>query len=379
MEGMRRDDALWAVACFAGGLVLLAAGAYPHRATPAYLLAVPLLVSCLGVAVRRSSPMAALWLGLVAIVADGFLGPSMGTILIFTDNIYAAVRYGPARLGKWMLGITSVFAIVGGTAAGFVFRDLSLLAVAVVQLGLIGVTPVSTGMIMKQLHDRAEAERARAEQVARLAELDRQAAVESERARMARELHDMIANHFSAIAIQSTAVLSRKDLPAEAVRNVLESIRENSVQGMAEMRTMIGLLRQDGEEAEATRRRVADAEDLADRAREAGLEVRFHVDGDARDLPASVDLAGYRIVQESLTNALKHGGKIADLVIGYRPGLLTLTVDNPVDGAGRALPGAGAGLIGMRERTALVGGVIEAGPHNDGWRVRAELPTGEIS
>ncbi|SFL04834.1 Signal transduction histidine kinase [Streptosporangium canum] len=379
MEGMRRDDALWAVACFAGGLVLLAAGAYLHRATPAYLLAVPLLVSCLGVAVRRSSPMAALWLGLVAIVADGFLGPSMGTILVFTDNIYAAVRYGPARLGKWMLGITSVFAIVGGTAAGFVFRDLSLLAVAVVQLGLIGITPVFTGMIMKQLHDRAESERSRAEQVARLAELDRRAAVESERARMARELHDMIANHFSAIAIQSTAVLSRKDLPAEAVRNVLESIRENSVQGMAEMRTMIGLLRQDGEEAEATRRRVADAEDLADRAREAGLEVRFRVDGDARDLPASVDLAGYRIVQESLTNALKHGGKIADLAIGYRPGLLTLTVDNPVNGVGRALPGAGAGLVGMRERAALVGGVIEAGPHNDGWRVRAELPTGEIS
>ncbi|WP_245789962.1 sensor histidine kinase [Streptosporangium canum] len=376
---MRRDDALWAVACFAGGLVLLAAGAYLHRATPAYLLAVPLLVSCLGVAVRRSSPMAALWLGLVAIVADGFLGPSMGTILVFTDNIYAAVRYGPARLGKWMLGITSVFAIVGGTAAGFVFRDLSLLAVAVVQLGLIGITPVFTGMIMKQLHDRAESERSRAEQVARLAELDRRAAVESERARMARELHDMIANHFSAIAIQSTAVLSRKDLPAEAVRNVLESIRENSVQGMAEMRTMIGLLRQDGEEAEATRRRVADAEDLADRAREAGLEVRFRVDGDARDLPASVDLAGYRIVQESLTNALKHGGKIADLAIGYRPGLLTLTVDNPVNGVGRALPGAGAGLVGMRERAALVGGVIEAGPHNDGWRVRAELPTGEIS
>lgn len=379
MEGMRRDDALWAVACFAGGLVLLAAGAYLHRATPAYLLAVPLLVSCLGVAVRRSSPMAALWLGLVAIVADGFLGPSMGTILVFTDNIYAAVRYGPARLGKWMLGITSVFAVVGGTAAGFVFRDLSLLAVAVVQLGLIGITPVFTGMIMKQLHDRAESERSRAEQVARLAELDRRAAVESERARMARELHDMIANHFSAIAIQSTAVLSRKDLPAEAVRNVLESIRENSVQGMAEMRTMIGLLRQDGEEAEATRRRVADAEDLADRAREAGLEVRFRVDGDARDLPASVDLAGYRIVQESLTNALKHGGKIADLAIGYRPGLLTLTVDNPVNGVGRALPGAGAGLVGMRERAALVGGVIEAGPHNDGWRVRAELPAGEIS
>ncbi|WP_239513992.1 sensor histidine kinase [Streptosporangium sp. 'caverna'] len=374
---MRRDDALWAAVCFVGGLILIAASAYVHRDTPVYLLAGPLLVACLGVVVRRRAPLAALALGVVAIVGDSLVGPSMGTILVFTDNIYAAVLYGPRRLGKWMLGITSVFAVVGGTAVGFISHDLSALTMAVVQLGLVGITPVITGVIIRQHRDQAEAERAGAEQVARLAELDQRAAVNAERTRMARELHDMIANHFSAIAIQSTAVLSRKDLNAQTVREVLESIRENSVQGMAEMRTMIELLRQDGEETEATRRRVAEADELAKRAREAGLDVRLRVDGDARQLPASVDLAGYRIVQESLTNALKHGGKVADVVIGYRPGLVTLTVDNPVDGVGQGLSGAGAGIIGMRERTALVGGAFEAGPHDDGWRVRAELPTWE--
>lgn len=377
MKGMRRDDALWAAVCFVGGLILIAASAYVHRDTPAYLLAGPLLVACLGVVVRRRAPLAALALGVVAIVGDSLVGPSMGTILVFTDNIYAAVLYGPRRLGKWMLGITSIFAVVGGTAAGFISLDLSVLALAIVQLGLVGITPVITGVIVRQHRDQAESERAGAEQVARLAELDQRAAVNAERTRMARELHDMIANHFSAIAIQSTAVLSRKDLSAQTVREVLESIRENSVQGMAEMRTMIELLRQDGEETEATRRRVAEADELAKRAREAGLDVRLRVDGDARQLPASVDLAGYRIVQESLTNALKHGGKVADVVIGYRPGLVTLTVDNPVDGVGQGLSGAGAGIIGMRERTALVGGAFEAGPHDDGWRVRAELPTWE--
>jgi signal transduction histidine kinase len=274
-----------------------------------------------------------------------------------------------------MLGITSVIAVVGGAVAGFIARDLGLFAVALVQAGLVGVTPVITALIIRQLEEQAASERIRAEQVARLAELDRKTAVQAERARMARELHDMIANHFSAIAIQSTAVLSRRDLDPAVVRQVLESVRENSVQGMAEMRSMIGLLRQDGEEAETVRLRMAEAGRLAERARESGLDVRLRVDGEVRELPAAVDLAGYRIVQESLTNALKHGGRTAEAVIDYRPGEVVLTVDNPVDGTGPRLPGAGAGLIGMRERAALVGGRVEAGPHGGGWRVRAALPT----
>ncbi|MEV4526020.1 histidine kinase [Streptosporangium sp. NPDC049304] len=370
-----RRDALWAVACFVVGLLLLAANAYQQRWAAAPLLAGPLAIACAGVAVRRSRPLLALGLGVVALLGDLAMGPSLGTVLIVTDNLYAGVRYGPRALGRWMLGITSVIAVAAGVVAGVVFRHWSAVAIVFVQAGLVGGTPVLTAMFMRQLQDLASSERARAEQVARLAELDRAAAVQAERTRMARELHDMIANHFSAIAIQSTAVLSRPDLDARAVRQVLESIRENSVEGMNEMRVMIGLLRQDGEEPEATRRRVAEAGELVERARESGLDVRMRVEGDARELPASVDLAGYRIVQESLTNALKHGGKAADVVIGYLPGLVTLTVDNPVGEAERELPGAGAGVIGMRERTNLVGGLFEAGPHNDGWRVRAELPT----
>ncbi|MBB2914826.1 signal transduction histidine kinase [Streptosporangium becharense] len=381
---MRRDDALWAAVSLAAGLLLLVVEAYQPRELPVQvsvglLFIGPLVVACVGVSVRRTRPMLSLWCGVAAFCGDLALGPSLGTMLIVTDNFYAAVRYGPRTLGKRMLGVTSVFAVVVGVAAGILLRHVGLAVIFLVQAALIGVTPVSTGMIMKQLEDQAAAERAKAEQVARLAELDRAAAVQAERSRMARELHDMIANHFSAIAIQSTAVLSRKDLDARSVRTVLESIRENSVAGMGEMRAMIGLLRQDGEEPEAIRRRVAEAGELAERAREAGLDVRLRVEGEARELPAPVDLAGYRIVQESLTNALKHGGKAADIVIGYRPELVTLTVDNPVDGAQRGLPGAGTGIIGMRERATLVGGVLDAGPHDDGWRVRAELPTREIT
>jgi signal transduction histidine kinase len=187
----------------------------------------------------------------------------------------------------------------------------------------------------------------------------------------------MIANHFSAIAIQSTAALSRKDLDPATVRKVMESVRENSVKGMAEMRSMIGLLRQEGDEGEAMRPRLLDAETLVDRSRQSGMAVEFQVEGEPRELPPSVDLAGYRILQEALTNALKHGEQPAAVSIRYRPGQVSLRVDNPANGRKAGLPGAGVGLIGMRERTKLVGGAFEAGPRGDGWRVTATLPTSD--
>ncbi|MGP3920703.1 sensor histidine kinase [Nonomuraea sp. 10N515B] len=373
-----------AVVAFAAGVVLIAGGAYVERGVPEWLLVVPLAITCAGVLVRQRAPLLSLGLGVVAVTVDGFVGPSLGTVLVFTDNLYAAVLYGPARFARVLLGVTATLAVVGGAVAGFIAQDWRALAVMGIQAGLVLVTPVTTALVLREQRDRAAAERLRAEQVAHLAELDRQAAIAAERTRMARELHDMIANHFSAIAIQSTAALSRKDLDPETVRKVMESVRENSVKGMAEMRSMIGLLRQEGEEPEATRPRLADAETLVERVRRAGLVAGLRVDGDAREVPASVDLAGYRILQEALTNALKHGDSPVDVVVSYEAGRVVVTVDNVVGGAGAArLPGARAGVIGMRERASLVGGSLDAGPGGqDGmgrgrWRVLAVLPTSD--
>ncbi|MEV0195900.1 histidine kinase [Nonomuraea sp. NPDC050691] len=348
-------------------------------------------------------------------VVDLFVGPSLSTLLVYTDNIYAAALYGPARFGRWLLGAACCLAVSVGAVTWFLTENWRMPAVYGVQAGLMLISPVTTAMVLRQQREQAAAERARAEQVARLAELDRQAAIATERAAMARELHDMVANHFSAIAIQATAVLSRKDLDPRTVRTVMESVRENSVKGMAEMQAMIGLLRQDdGNEhgGDAVRPRLADAESLVERARRTGMIVELRVEGEPRELPASVDLAGYRILQEALTNALKHGGRSAGVVLGYGAESVTVLVDNPVtvsdavsslvpaggraagvgvrvgDGAGvgdgggsghsghsgqsgdRAgrgrpgdvwLPGSGAGLVGMRERALLVGGSCEAG------------------
>ncbi|RVX46274.1 signal transduction histidine kinase [Nonomuraea polychroma] len=372
---------------FAAGVVLIAGGAYLERGVPEWVLVIPLAITCAGVLVRQRAPLLSLGLGVVAVTVDGFVGPSLGTVLVFTDNLYAAVLYGPARLARVLLGVTSTLAVLGGAVAGFIAGDWRALAVMGIQAGLVLVTPVTTALVLREQRDRAAAERLRAEQVAHLAELDRQAAIAAERTRMARELHDMIANHFSAIAIQSTAALSRKDLDPGTVRKVMESVRENSVKGMAEMRSMIGLLRQEGEEPEATRPRLADAETLVQRVRRAGLDAGLRVDGDPREVPASVDLAGYRILQEALTNALKHGDSPVDVVLSYEAGRVVVTVENAVGAAGGSgvarLPGAGAGLIGMRERAALVGGSLDAGPGGqDGmrrgwWRVRAVLPTSD--
>lgn len=372
MEGMWRV-VLGAVVAFATGVLLIVGNAYLPRGVPSWVLVVPLAFTCAGVLVRQRAPLASLVLGVVGVTIDGFVGPSLGTVLVFTDNLYAAALYGPARFARVLLGICSVLAVVAGALAGILDSDWRTLAVMGIQAGLVLITPVTTALVLREHRDRAAAERARAEQVARLAELDRQAAVTSERTRMARELHDLIANHFSAIAIQSTAALSRKDLDAKTVRSIMESVRENSVKGMAEMRAMIGLLRQEGDdgEGEATRPRLADAQTLIDRARQAGMSVDARVEGEPRELPAAVDLAGYRILQEALTNAMKHGESPVRVLISYEGGngggQVALRVENRIGGEGRArgvegLLGVGAGLVGMRERASLVGGSFEAGP-----------------
>ncbi|WP_433436251.1 sensor histidine kinase [Nonomuraea sp. CA-141351] len=375
-----KREALGAGAAFAMGMVLIAGGAFLQRGAPTWVLCVPLAITCAGVVVRQRAPLASLGLGVAGVAIDAFVGPSLATVLIFTDNLYAAALYGPARFARWLLFITAALAIAAGAVAGVFAEDWWMLAVTGVQAGLVLVVPVTTALVLREQRDRAAVERVRAEQVAHLAELDRQAAVAAERTRMARELHDMIANHFSAIAIQSTAALSRKDLDAATVRKVMESVRENSVKGLAEMRTMIGLLRQEGDDpAEATRPRLADAETLVERVTRAGLVAELRVLGALRELPASVDLAGYRILQEALTNALKHGDSPVRVVISYEVGRVLVSVENAVGGRGARLPGAGAGLIGMRERALLVGGSFEAGSSGDGdvWRVVAALPTAD--
>ncbi|MFF1508914.1 sensor histidine kinase [Streptomyces sp. NPDC058326] len=345
---------------------------------------IPLTVMASAETLRRTLPQTALVVGTLAIVADQFTNGNLVTVLMFTDVVYAAVVYGKpasARRVPYTTGLITVAVTIGF----LVWWQNAIALLVGVLTGMISFMPALTGAVVRNHREAAEAARLRAEQTALLAEMDRAQAVVAERARMARELHDMVANHLSAIAIHSTAALSL-DEPA-TTRQALTVIRENSVAGLAEMRRLIGILRDSSGDAEpSVAPTLAGLDALVDRARAnvgpSGLVLALD---DTRKtvapLPAPVELAAYRIVQESLTNALKHAapGEVR-VTLGQGPGALWVRVTSPYgERPGPTAPGSGAGLVGMRERVALLDGIFEAGAVTDEggrrlWRVRAELP-----
>lgn len=385
-----RHDVLIAVIGLSGGLVLWLAGLHTQGGrlfTAHWPALVPLALMAGAELLRRSAPRTALAVATLALVADQFTTGSLATALMFTDIMYAAVVYGTPAAAR-RIPVTT-FLITVAVTIGFLawFRTAEALLIGTVT-GLVSFVPAITGVSVRNHRDAAETARLRADQTALLAEMDRVQAVTAERSRMARELHDMVANHLSAIAIHSTAALSIDD--PDTSRNALGVIRQNSVDGLAEMRRLIGLLRDSGGDTRPSAApTLASLDALVEQAgansASSGLTVTLT---DSREepepLPAPVELAAYRIVQESLTNALKHAapGPVA-VGLGRTGNVLTVEVRS-VFGTrpGPRAPGSGAGLVGMRERVALLGGTIEAGPVSAGddtriWQVRAELPVEE--
>ncbi|MBO2449983.1 sensor histidine kinase [Actinomadura barringtoniae] len=371
-----RQDVLLAAAAFAGGLLLLVARGYDTWTDVGFgWRIIPLAGLCFAMLFRRTRPMAALAISTPFNLLDITFGASLASLVIYGDALYAASLYGPRRTAPVLLTLTTVASLAVGGAVGIAFTTLqgAVLIAAVAGVGWVG--PVLTAMVVREHRDRAEAERERVRQMSQLAELDRRSAVTAERARMARELHDVIANHLSAVALHSSAVLKVSDLDREGINRAMEVIRENSVQGLAEMRRMIGLLR-DGEDGDSAEVPGLDGlERLVERTARTDLTAGLKVTGDRPELPAPVELATYRIVQESLTNALKHAaaGRV-EVALDFRPDRVVVTVDSPLGQEGSRLPGSGSGLIGMRERAAMLGGEFAAGPDGGRWRVRAELP-----
>ncbi|MCL7490186.1 MULTISPECIES: sensor histidine kinase [Streptomyces] len=366
---------------------------------PAWQAVLPVLVLCAATALRSTLPPAAVAVGTLTVTVETTSSGGLGPLLVYTDLLYAAALYGAPWLCR-VLQVGTIAATLATTVVLVLTGDRSEGVTTGVIVALLLISPVWTGVLIRNHKERADAERQRAAQINRLAELDRKTVLQTERTRMARELHDLVANHLSAIAIHSSAVLSLteakggKDGAAEEdpVLRALAVIRENSVQGLAEMRRMVVLLRSDrGVDDDWDRPQLNALGALVDQARPAAdaaaLTLHTEFPESFPEVSSVIEVTAYRIVQEALTNVLKHAsaGRVR---IRCEAGAeqLTISVDSPLtrpDGRARQRPveqlttGAGAGLAGMSERAALVGGIFDAGPDRTApgrWRVRAVLP-----
>jgi signal transduction histidine kinase len=245
-------------------------------------------------------------------------------------------------------------------------------------LAAIAAVTLTFGDAVGGRHSAVEELRRREEQHRR--DLARQAVLE-ERARIARELHDVVAHHMSVIAMQAEAAPYKIPELPDAARQTFEVVRDAAREALTETRRVVGLLRADDEGAErAPQPGLERLDDLVGAARRSGLAVASAVVGMPRPLHAGVDLSAYRIVQESLSNAARYApGSRVHVEVRYSADTLTVSVTD--DGA-RSTPeeshGGGHGLVGMRERVAMLDGSLDAGPREGaGWSVVAELPYGD--
>jgi signal transduction histidine kinase len=317
------------------------------------------------VAVRRRYPGTA---GIVAILAVGVVAlawrpPSLITYgVAWMCSVYGlTVWAGPRRfaLGAALLVIPTLVARAfgGGPSGSIEFVVIALIVMLLVRRGIRG------------REERAElAERER--------EVAAREAVVEERARIARELHDVVAHNVSMMVVQAGAERRVVDDANGSTREVLQTIEQIGRSALTEMRRLLGMLRSDADDPLAPQPGLDDLPTLVGQVREAGLPVELHVDGERRELPVGIELSAYRIVQEALTNALKHAGK-AHASVRVRYGADSLELEIVDDGAGARAPVAsgGHGLVGMRERVALYGGRLDAGRRpSGGFAVRVLLP-----
>ena len=233
------------------------------------------------------------------------------------------------------------------------------------------------GFALRERGAQAEAAEERAAQAERERDIASRLAVAEERARIARELHDVVAHAVSVMVLQVGAV--RHGLPEAEDRDALESVEHAGRTALTEMRRLLGAMRSDGESAElAPQPGLDDLHPLLEELGRAGLPVQLHVEGERYPLPRALDLSAYRIVQEGLTNALKHAQAAeAEVTVRYRAEELELEVRD--DGRGSAdSDGLGHGLVGIRERVKIYGGEMTAGtPAEGGFVLSARLPLGE--
>lgn len=377
--------ALAAVVAAANGFAVAAeqeAGAKDPDAL-AYLLAVAIAVPLL---VRRRWPLGVLLVSAVVLMAYHALDyPAIGlavplAVALFTavaaGHLWAGaiVAFGLALAGIGFRALEEGESVVSVVGSGTV-DDVALLAAVLLLAETLRTRRAWMAEVRERLR-RTEAERER--------EAERR--VEQERLRIAHELHDVLAHTLAVIGVQAgVATETLTDSPTDAQAS-LQAIRERTREALTELRATVGVLREFREVApRSPAPRLSQLKELLSMAADAGVDVEASITGDARPLPAIVDLAAYRIIQESLTNVIRHAGATrARVAIAYEPDTVVVQVDDDGRGAGNgaATLAEGYGITGMRERAAAIGGRLEAGAGaspDGGFRVRAWLPAEQVS
>jgi signal transduction histidine kinase len=353
---------------FMTGAVALAAD---HTVTGASRLALVLglMGSAAALLLRHRAPLVVLGLVLLLSVLLGW-GPVV--VLPVLLAIFTVAEY----TGRSTVVGATIVAAAGLVVTEAVHHQQISVPGVLSRLMVIGLA-VAVGLYLRARADYINGLRERAERLERERELLAQQAVGEERVRIARELHDVVAHNVSLMVVQAQAVAATGggDHQDEALGRVADLGRE----ALSEMHRMLGLLRlQNGDAPEREPQPgVGDLPSLIDRTRQSGLGATLTVDGMPRELPAAVDLSVYRIVQEALTNVIRHAGATeAAVILAYLPDALEVTVlDNGAGPAGDERSG-GHGLVGMRERVTLFGGDLQTGrrSYGNGYRVHALLP-----
>ena len=344
----------------------------PAPPTPSPLGWVLVVLGCAALVLRLRRPVGVwtvtLVLATAATLLDGGIGRSVPAVLV---AVYTVAAWRPWRVGVGAaVASAAVLAAAGIAASGVVLDDSTYALVG------FGGFFCATGIAVSNQRAVVAAAQERARIAEQTREEEAQRRVTEERMRIARELHDVVAHHISVVNVQ--AGLARHLLPTDpaAADAALANVRDAAALVLRETGSILGLLRTTEDAAGTEPAPGADRLDaLVAESRQAGLDVEWSQRGTSRPLAPAADLAAYRIAQEALTNARRHGTGRARLVVSWTDGGLVIEVRNPLpDNRSQAPASGGHGLVGMRERVTAAGGRLDVGASGGSFAVRAELP-----